>query len=273
MVEKMNAQQWLEANFKEKNGVIEINFLWKESGKKTEEATEKLEGEILIKDYLELKEIDFSGAKGVTKLTIENCPNVEVIDLYGNPITEVLGSGGLIKLRKLNYGDTNIAAIDVSKNTGLREIFLNDKQEIKIVGFINIVKQLNVWSSIDGIAFPWEQIAEKDLKEIAKELGIKEGDLEGKSPEELRKVVKEKVDKFRGNEDKIKQIPGLINKEGEKEGEINDERLEELKKLEPGELGKLKKTNELLTNHIQKHSGRKEWEQLQARIEKIEIKQ
>jgi len=141
MAKKINAQEWLEKNYK-KEETKEISFiLFKVNN--DEEPDAELEGELLIDGYSNLKEIDLSGAKGITKLTIENCPDVEVVDLYGNLITAIPWLNKLTKLRKLNCGNTKITEIDVSGSTELEKILLNDsEQEIKVIGFINIIKKL-----------------------------------------------------------------------------------------------------------------------------------
>jgi len=89
MVNKIAAQQWLENKYESKKGEIEaINFeMMKFRGEEAPDT--KLEGEISIDGYSSLKEINFSGAEGITKLTIKSCPNLEVISLYGNPVTEL----------------------------------------------------------------------------------------------------------------------------------------------------------------------------------------
>jgi len=143
MVEKIKAQEWLEKNYKKEE--TEISFiLFKVNNEKNEENDIELEGELLVDDYSDLKTIDLSEAKGITKLTIKDCPNIEVINIYDNPITEIVGLGSLTKLRDLNFGNTEIREIDISKSTRLESLSLQKNgQEVKINGFENIIKKLN----------------------------------------------------------------------------------------------------------------------------------
>src|SRR5947209_10446797 len=86
------------------------------------------------------------------------------------------------------------------------------------------------------MTFQLEQISEEDLKEIAKKLNIEEGELEGKSPEQLKELVEGEIKKLQEIKNKVGEIPGLVSKE---ENKINDDKLNELKELEPSKIKKL----------------------------------
>jgi len=294
MVEKIKAQEWLEKNYKKEE--TEISFiLFKVNNEKNEENDIELEGELLVDDYSDLKTIDLSEAKGITKLTIKDCPNIEVINIYDNPITEIVGLGSLTKLRDLNFGNTEIREIDISKSTRLESLSLQKNgQEVKINGFENIIKKLNYWNSIETMTFPGEKITEGDLKGIAKDLGIKDEDIKDKSVEQMKGLIKEKIERLQEIKDKVGEIPGLLDKDKDK---IDTDKLDELKglksdeikKLEEGlkelgiekmadaveEIKKLRKREgyiKLLENNISKNIGNLEKIKTSAQIEQVEIR-
>lgn len=79
----------------------------------------ELEGELKIEDYSNLKEIFLISTKGVTKLTITNCPKVEVIHAANNQITQIDGLEKLFELKSLVVGGNKIEEIDISENKQL----------------------------------------------------------------------------------------------------------------------------------------------------------
>lgn len=286
----VEAQTWLENNYKDKKeekiNFTLVNILKKMKG---EEKDEKLEGKMSISGYSELKEIDFTDAKGITELTIENCPNIEVIILYGNPITEIPWLNELPNLRRLNCGNTEIKGIDISGNAQLSWLSLNkNNRTIKIDGFKDFVKRMVYWNSIEGMEFPWEQILGEDLIEIAEVVGIEEGEMKDRAPGEIKELIKKKVGELQGIKDKVKEIPGLVDGENK----IDDDRLNELKELKPGEIKKLvedlkklgigkvgdivgvveglKGKNELLENCVRSEFGDNALEEIKERVKWLE---
>jgi len=74
-------------------------------------------------------------------LTINNCLNVEEIEVYDNAITEIVGLENLSKLRRLNCGGNAMTKIDVSKNTNLEVLLVHDRNTgMQVVGIENLSK-------------------------------------------------------------------------------------------------------------------------------------
>src|SRR6185503_19736575 len=113
-------------------------------------------GELEIKDYSSLKIIRLRETKGITKLTIINCLNIEEIEVYGNEITEIVGLENLSKLRRLNCGGNAMTKIDVSKVAGLEVLLVHDnKSGMQVIGIENLpklVKYSGGEHSVDGIS-------------------------------------------------------------------------------------------------------------------------
>jgi len=116
----VKAQEWLTNNYEnKKNDETEI---------KISEGTE-LEEKLTIDGYPQLKKIYLGGVKksdkGITELTIDNCPAVETVYVANNQITKIEGLEKLTKLRKLSFGGNKIEKIDISKNTELEMLYFH----------------------------------------------------------------------------------------------------------------------------------------------------
>jgi len=71
-----------------------------------------------------LEEIRLKGAKVVTKLTISNCPNIKVLNLHDNKITEIEGSEDLKELKGLNIAKINFKKrLNSVMNANLKLLF------------------------------------------------------------------------------------------------------------------------------------------------------
>ncbi|CAG8714506.1 26727_t:CDS:2, partial [Racocetra persica] len=90
-------------------------------------AMEELTGELVIKDYTELEEIDFKRwdkkvKDKITKVTIENCPKVKNINFDNSETTEIIFQGSFPNLARLDLPDNKLTKIDVSKLPNLTNL-------------------------------------------------------------------------------------------------------------------------------------------------------
>lgn len=238
MVNKGNPQEWLKNNTKNNETEIKTNF-----------RDEFDKGELEIKDYSILKIIRLKGTKGITKLTINNCLDVEEIEVYDNAITEIVGLENLSKLRRLNCGANAMTKIDISKNTNLEVLLVHDKNTgMQVVGIENISKLVTYSggdNSSTGISLNLVQISQEGWKGAAQKLDI---DINGKNAEEIRNLIEERGKRDRENEQKLNDtatgLPGLLSTSSTPKGAVDDN---ELKKIND----KLKEINEVhnVTDH------------------------
>jgi hypothetical protein len=219
MVDKKNAQQWLQENYEsQKNSATKIVI----SG------GVELEGDLEIKGYSSLEKILLNSSKQISKISIENCPNIKVIIVNDNQITEIKGLDSLTNLQKLNFGDNKVEKIDVSKNTQLETfIFYGNPGKLQVDGLKNLIKLVSLnTSDTFPIVTLLEQASEADLKELADKLKLP---VEGKSKDEIKKEIIAEIEKNNQNKDKLKDpkngIPDLLNDKGE----IDKDKLEKLK--------------------------------------------
>ena len=106
-------QEWLDKKCPNKDNVEKIE--WGASGDTI------TDGELEIKDFPKLEKIRLKGAKVVTKLTISNCPNIKVLNLYENKIAEIEGLEDLKELKELN----------IAKNQLQKEIKFSDECQLE----------------------------------------------------------------------------------------------------------------------------------------------
>ncbi|CAG8593422.1 997_t:CDS:2 [Cetraspora pellucida] len=88
---------------------------------------EELTGELVIKDYTELEEIDFQRwdkkvKDKITKVTIENCPKVKNINFDNSETTEIIFQGSFPNLARLDLPNNKLIKIDVSKLPNLTNL-------------------------------------------------------------------------------------------------------------------------------------------------------
>jgi hypothetical protein len=185
-----------------------------------------LTGDLVIEGYPNLETISLEEMR-INKLTIEDCPNVKEIEVYGSGITEIIGLENLPNLETLNCGDNQISRLDINENTKLTELSVFDNSSFPIVGLQNLV--LTTFRGDNDNKIDLMQITREELEEAAKRLGIDESELENKSSEEIRELIQEEGDIIRENESKLndpdKGLPGLLK--GKK---VDDKELEKVKK-------------------------------------------
>jgi len=89
-----NVQEWLDEKYptENRNETIKID------SEKGALERESLEGELILKDFPKLETVNLSIGKGITKITIENCPSIYYINVNDNQISEIKG---LEKLKDL----------------------------------------------------------------------------------------------------------------------------------------------------------------------------
>src|SRR5581483_627695 len=141
-----------------------------------------------------LEKILLNSGKKISKISIENCPNIKVIIVNDNQITEIKGLNSLKNLQKLNFGDNKVEKIDISKNGQLGSlIFYGNPANLKFIDGIKSLVKLFSLNSTD--TFPivtlLEQASETDLKEIAEKLKLP---VENKSKDEIKKEIIAEID-------------------------------------------------------------------------------
>ncbi|CAG8481822.1 860_t:CDS:2 [Cetraspora pellucida] len=197
----VEAQQWLKDNYEnKKDNTAEIRI-----GGNIE-----LEGKLTIDGYPNLKDIFLGGAKGITELSINNCPNVEVIFVSRNQITKIEGLTNLTKLQKLSFGNNRIEKIDISQNGQL--------------GMLHFAKNpKNLDDDTFAITTLLKQASEADLKEIAGKLEL---NVDGKTPEEMKKLISDEIEKLNQNKEKLNEaFPNLISDKNA----VDDKKVAEIK--------------------------------------------
>ena len=228
--EEVTAQEWLEKIYGEdKEYVDEID---------ASKSNEKPIGELVIANYPILETINLKNM-GITKLTVEECPNVEEITVHNNEITEIVGLENLAELKTLVCGRNQITKLDVSNNLQLVELTVFDNPNIQIVGLDSISK-LEEFNGGGNNVLNLSQVSKESLEQAAKKLGIKEEKLKNKSSAEIKKLIEEEGNKIQRNKEKLNDktvgFPGLLSKNGE----VVDDKLVEIKK-EVESIKKLKK--------------------------------
>ena len=236
----VKAQEWLDKKYPQKNEVT-ISFIKNETVDKIK--YEELEGDLEIKDYSNLERILLNSAKGISKISIENCPNIKVIIVNDNQITEIKGLDSLTNLRKLNFGDNKIEKIDVIKNVNLKSlIFYGNPKNLQ---FVNGIKNLteSVFLNTND-TFPittlLEKASENDLKEVAEKLNLL---VEGKSRDEIKKEIIAEIEKNNQNKEKLTELSKDLF---DREGKINESELAKIK----DETGKGREYQKLVDEEI-----------------------
>jgi Leucine-rich repeat (LRR) protein len=189
---------------------------------------EELEGDLEIKGYSNLEKILLNSAKKISKISIENCPNIKVIIVNDNQITEIKGLDGLTNLQKLNFGDNKVEKINISENIQLGSlIFYGNPKNLQ---FIDGIKSLDKLISLNSTStFPiitlLEKASEDDLKEVAGKLKLPVGD---KSKNDLKKEIIAEIEKNNRNKEKITELSKDLF---DKEGKVDEGELEKLTSL------------------------------------------
>lgn len=190
----VNTREWIENqkeyNTKEKRGQItEMNVEEK-----------NLEGELDLSDFVNLKELNCD-SNVLTSLKVTNCRSIEKISAQSNQIKVVVGIEELVNLEELSIGHNKLEGLKITKNTKLRNLFCPENPITSVI--IGKDNCLSFYSGGKGRLSHEEEIKEvnnQDLIEVAKELGITAEQVEGASKEEIKKLIKTKVDKLLNNQ-------------------------------------------------------------------------
>ena len=219
-----NAQEWLNGKYTDKN-IKEINS-----------ERQPLEEELELKDFLDLEKINLSNGKGITKLTIQNCPKVKNINVNYNQITELLGVGELVDLEELRIGQNEIKNINTDKNTKLTTFicFDNPFQDNK-VNINNGVRFFNGDGAKYSISLSTEGSDKQKLSATAEKLNIEKDSLEGKTAKEIEELINKKIEDLLNSEKENKENKEKLEKITEKlpdlikDGKVDEEKLNEIK--------------------------------------------
>ncbi|CAJ0835626.1 13651_t:CDS:2 [Entrophospora sp. SA101] len=138
----VNVQEWLDKEYfsEEKEKIEEINSRGL-----------KLEDKLIIASFHNLKKVNLRDAKGITRIEIKDCPNIEEIFTYDNQIEEMVGLDELFKLRKLDFAKNQIKKMDVSQNINLTYLVCHDNPDLKEITGVENLSRLSFfngkWSS------------------------------------------------------------------------------------------------------------------------------
>jgi len=166
----------------------------------------KLVGDLEISNYPELEVITLK-EMGINKLVINNCPQLEEIEVYGNEITEIIGLQNLSELTTLSVGKNKLVSLDISKNPKLDTLLIFDNPGVKIIGLQNLTKLTEFNGGRNSLNF-W-QINKEELEEAALGLGIKKEKIESLSPEEIKVLIKEEGEKSSNMSNALKEEVGF----------------------------------------------------------------
>lgn len=222
----MKAQEWLDSKYTVKNI------------KKIDSEKQELEGVLEVEGFSELEEINLSTGKGITSLTIQNCPKVRMINVNYNKITELLGIEELGDLEELRIGQNEIKSLNTDQNTKLAVFICYDNpfQDNK-VSVSSGLKRFNGDGSKHSISLSTEASDKQKMSEIAEKLGIEKDDLKDKTAKEIEDLIDKKI---KDNKDKLKEIsdklPGLIKEDGK----VDEDKLKEIDIKDVGEIKKMK---------------------------------
>ena len=111
----VNAQQWLEYKYptqQSKEDVIKLEI--------SPSSIDKLEGTLILMNFTKLEELDCR-SNYITFLEIINCPNLKVINLYNNQLTE-LKLGKLEKLTDLVCNINQLNNLDITGCPNLKNL-------------------------------------------------------------------------------------------------------------------------------------------------------
>jgi len=134
-------QNWLNTTYQDKN-VSKIELWNKERGEPG-----KLTGELKIEGYIKAEEINFERwdkekfKDEITKVTINNCPQVKKIKFNNNKITEIAFQGTFLNLYWLDLPDNKLAKVNVSKFPNLNRLSVARNPNLtEIEGWENLTK-------------------------------------------------------------------------------------------------------------------------------------
>jgi len=230
------AQNWLDTKYSDKT-ISEIKL-----DEKSGESVEELTGELLIKDYTKVEVIDFERwdkktKDKITKVIIENCPQVKKIKFNNNEIGEITFQGTFNNLSWLDLPDNKLIKIDVSKFPNLSRLNVTRNPNLtEIEGWENFTKleffDLFDTPGLNGKKFKeWKDAINSALGgtskdgSLPKDWNIKLDDLKNRpTQDDLKKAVKNESDKYKdyinptdpGQKSKLEQAAkdaGFVTKE------------------------------------------------------------
>lgn len=189
----VKVQKWLDDKYPTKKKTTKIDS---EKGKLERES---LEGELILKDFPNLEIVNLSIGKGITKITIEDCPKIYYINVNDNKISEIKGLEELKELQCLWVSYNMITDPDIIlKNENLlifacvrnpiKDRKINGKALNKLIYFSGGIGEE------DRIYYSNEKDYVSKLKALANKLGIEDEKLEDKSASEVEESVNDKAD-------------------------------------------------------------------------------
>jgi len=171
---KINAQEYLEKNFADKNiDRISLSpFADAEKG--------KIMGELIIQDYPQLTAI-YLTYQELTALTIINCPNLKSINVRSNQLTKLEIQGD--NITELIAGHNELSELDLTNCPKISRLIVCDKPLLSKLEGLNLsnVKDINIINTLINLAQDYEALkvskeealkAVKTLKEAAEEKGF-----------------------------------------------------------------------------------------------------
>ncbi|CFW92859.1 protein of unknown function (L domain-like) [endosymbiont DhMRE of Dentiscutata heterogama] len=210
------AQNWLDTKYSDKT-VSKIKLHDQEN------PVEELSGELVIKDYAKVEVIDFTRQDKknvkdkITKITIDNCPQVKKIRFNDNGIAEIIFQGVFSNVEWLELLGNNLTKIDLSKFPNLAWLgVVRNPNLTEIEGWENLTKlqSVNLFDTpgLNGKKFKeWKEAINSALGStsddpLPNDWKNKLDDLKNRpTQEDLNKAAKDAEDKaVKNTEDKFK---------------------------------------------------------------------
>jgi hypothetical protein len=128
---------------------------------------EKLDGNLLVRNFPKSERIFLANSKGIKQLTIRNCPQIKEIDVYDNQISK-LDISKLVNLEILHCGKNKLTKLNISQNKKLKKLicFNNPLGSIEGADEVEGLRQIN--SSL-GIIDNLNKFHQEAMKKLEKE--------------------------------------------------------------------------------------------------------
>jgi len=230
------AQTWLDEKYADQT--TKVIQLYKENV-----VSEELQGELKIKGYREVEEInltrfDLDGEvlQGkMTSLMVSDCPKLKTLAVFSNELSKVIFEGNFPLLKTLCLPDNKLVELDVSKFPNLTSLNADRNNELKeIKGIEKTQLKITFLLGTPGLGFQLEKALTKEREAFQKKiktlLGLKDTDpfptdwekkLTEKTLTPQQKQDLEKFDKAKSSFKEAEKELDKVFKFAKKNGKIN----------------------------------------------------
>jgi hypothetical protein len=133
----VNAQEWLDKNYPNKQETKEIKLDYRE----------QVQGKLTISDYLNLERINIISQENLTQLQINDCPQLKQLIAQYSQLTN-LDLTGVPNLEKLHLSSNSLTNLDLSNNLGLEELDITNnnfpEQDLSWLSHLVNLKRLDL---------------------------------------------------------------------------------------------------------------------------------